>query len=294
MRGKKKENVIDPLINFELAHYVIGGKGDSVERSVPDNCIEMILVHDGSVKFSIFDKVFQTCSLVLINPALEYSLEFSEETTYSSFLISKDLFKQIYFSEFFYVVNKYYKSFDGTLKYTILFREDYTQINNIFIMLNENFSSYNPGLLEKFTAAQILLLTNKIITNQEASELVEINQSQKFSLGEKISAYINDNLTGELSLQAICQIFGYSKYHISHVFKEEVGIPIGAYIAHRRIMLSQKYLLETEKSISEIASDLNFSSPSYFCTNFKKILGYSPSEYLRMAKNINSENKKTN
>lgn len=50
------------------------------------------------------------------------------------------------------------------------------------------------------------------------------------------------------------------------------------------IMHSQLLLFESNKSISDICYELDFSDPSYFSRIFKKIVGISPTEYRNNAK----------
>ncbi|WP_164112399.1 MULTISPECIES: helix-turn-helix domain-containing protein [Sphingobacterium] len=50
------------------------------------------------------------------------------------------------------------------------------------------------------------------------------------------------------------------------------------------IMHSQLLLFESNKSISDICYELDFSDPSYFSRVFKKIVGLSPTEYRNNAK----------
>ena len=273
-------------ILFRLSHYVSAECGSRQKSETTVEEVKIYLIHSGKLKFSLANTVYQPMTLVIVNPELKYTMNFLETTEYSCLSIDKALFKQITFSEFFYVANKFFIEYDQRLRACALFNEDYSQINNIFIMLNENFCSYNTGLLEKFTSAQLLLLINKLLINQEAVEFVKNRKQKKFSLSERVATFINENLMGEISLQDICDEFGYSKYHISHVFKNDLGVSVGSYIVSKKVLLSQKYLLETEKTISDIASDLYFSSPSYFCVSFKNILGYSPSEYRKMAKGV--------
>jgi len=48
-----------------------------------------------------------------------------------------------------------------------------------------------------------------------------------------------------------------------------------------RLKASEQLLITTEKSISEIAYDTGFSSPSYFTKCFKEYFNESPTEYVK-------------
>ena len=51
-----------------------------------------------------------------------------------------------------------------------------------------------------------------------------------------------------------------------------------------RITASEKYLLNTEKSITEIAALCGFNDSNYFASVFKKIKGITPKKYSLMNK----------
>ena len=103
--------------------------------------------------------------------------------------------------------------------------------------------------------------------------------SQGLILTDSICIYINNNFDKELSLNSIAQLFHVSKYHLSHVFKENMNISITDYILHRRIGEAQSKLLETDYSISQISDYVGFSNIGYFDRQFKKIVGMTPNEY---------------
>jgi len=55
-------------------------------------------------------------------------------------------------------------------------------------------------------------------------------------------------------------------------------------IIHERVALEAKRLLHfSEKNAKEIAFELGFEAPTHFSKFFKKIVGFSPSEYREMA-----------
>ena len=61
-------------------------------------------------------------------------------------------------------------------------------------------------------------------------------------------------------------------------FRAEVGVPPGEYILRLRIRRASALLRETEKTVTEIAYALGFSSSQYFATTFKRFTNHSPSE----------------
>ena len=95
----------------------------------------------------------------------------------------------------------------------------------------------------------------------------------------KISAYIEENLSDDLSLTAICKRFFISKNTLYKLFRKEHGCTIGEFISARRLEKAKQLLKETNDTILSIGRDLGFSGYSYFCRFFKSGTGITPGEY---------------
>ncbi|MBX7164328.1 MAG: helix-turn-helix domain-containing protein [Saprospiraceae bacterium] len=54
------------------------------------------------------------------------------------------------------------------------------------------------------------------------------------------------------------------------------------YIQTEVIEVAKERILDTEKSISEVANDLGFKYPAHFTRAFKRIAGISPVEYRNL------------
>ena len=70
------------------------------------------------------------------------------------------------------------------------------------------------------------------------------------------------------------------------IFKETFGISPHQYLTDCRINKAKLYLLQNEKSISEIAELTGFGCQQYFNKVFKKETGFTPASYR---KNIHSD-----
>ncbi len=96
--------------------------------------------------------------------------------------------------------------------------------------------------------------------------------------------YISKEYSENISLTDVAGIFGMSNYYFCRLFKETLGFGYTDYLNFLRISKAQDELVETEKSILEIAYDNGFSSVSYFNRVFKSINNCSPSEYRKFSK----------
>jgi AraC-like DNA-binding protein len=86
-----------------------------------------------------------------------------------------------------------------------------------------------------------------------------------------------------LSMEAIAEKVGLSVSRFHQRFVAEMGTPPAEYRNRERIQVSKKLLSKPDISITNIAHQLGFSSSQYFATLFKKMEGFSPSEYRQRA-----------
>lgn len=97
----------------------------------------------------------------------------------------------------------------------------------------------------------------------------------------EIILYINNHLDEEITIDNICRHMSISKYYLCHMFKKEVNMTISQYILQRRLSVARRRLLDTEDTISEVASKTGFASFSYFSRVFREEHGCSPREFRR-------------
>ena len=91
--------------------------------------------------------------------------------------------------------------------------------------------------------------------------------------------YIQIHVEERLNIEVLAEQIGYSKYYLSRRFKEEVGTSINDYIKIARTERAKTLLLTTDKSVLDIAYQLQFCSRSHFSETFREIVGCTPVEF---------------
>ena len=97
----------------------------------------------------------------------------------------------------------------------------------------------------------------------------------------KITRYIEENYTSQISLQTLASHFSLSKQYIMRLFREQFGVTVTHYINEVKLRKSLDLLTFHSLSISEVAYAVGFSSLYYFDRLFKKTYALTPSEYQR-------------
>ncbi len=93
--------------------------------------------------------------------------------------------------------------------------------------------------------------------------------------------YISSHYMKELTLEEVAGIGHMSTTYFSRKFKQETGIGVKEYIIQIRVREASVLLLETGKTIREIASLCGFDDSNYFTEVFKRVKGVSPSQYRK-------------
>jgi len=91
--------------------------------------------------------------------------------------------------------------------------------------------------------------------------------------------YISDHLTEGLALEAVAARAGLSQQAFSRFFHQGVGLSYIDYVLSLRTSLACRYLLESEKSVAEIAFSSGFNNLSNFNRQFRKLKGMNPRAY---------------
>ena len=129
---------------------------------------------------------------------------------------------------------------------------------------------------------------NILIRNRTSDFLISIINLENQTNGNRISSVIRDcvtfikeNVREIIQLKQLSENTGLSLSRFKQRFKDETGVPPGEFIIRQKVEKAVFELKETEKEITEIAYELNFSSSQYFATVFKRYKNCSPSTFKK-------------
>ncbi len=97
----------------------------------------------------------------------------------------------------------------------------------------------------------------------------------------KIHSYLSQHFTEIESMDQICEELHVSKYYLSHVFKNNMGMPPMQYITMKRISYAKKLLQETDLSATAVGEECGYKDHVLFFKTFKKLEGITPSTYRK-------------
>lgn len=93
---------------------------------------------------------------------------------------------------------------------------------------------------------------------------------------KEVLAYIEDNLSQELTLQAIADAAELSITYLKLLFRKSTGVPVHQYVIRRRVERAALLLAESKLPVSQVALEVGFCHQSHLAAHMKRILGVLP------------------
>jgi signal transduction histidine kinase/DNA-binding response OmpR family regulator len=98
----------------------------------------------------------------------------------------------------------------------------------------------------------------------------------------RVLEIVEKNVSNEnFSAEDFAENVGMSKTHLNRKLNALTDASANEFIRTYRLKKAARLLSDKSGNISEIAYEVGFSNPSYFAESFKKLFGYTPSEYLQ-------------
>jgi AraC family transcriptional regulator len=97
----------------------------------------------------------------------------------------------------------------------------------------------------------------------------------------RVIEFIEENLGGDLTLEAMAREIEISPLYLSRAFKGAVGQPPHQYVLGRRIESAKELLRNTDMPIVDVALSAGLSSQSHLSNLFLRYVGVSPAAYRR-------------
>ena len=124
---------------------------------------------------------------------------------------------------------------------------------------------------------QLLIRVNRDIladrTAQEQRDSYRVDPKM-----DEVLRYIGENLTGDLSVDALASRFYLSRYYLMHRFKAVTGYTLHQYITQKRMLLAGE-LIRAGVPVMKAAEQAGFSEYSTFLRAFQSTFHMSPRDF---------------
>jgi AraC family transcriptional regulator len=97
----------------------------------------------------------------------------------------------------------------------------------------------------------------------------------------RVLEFMESHLAEEVPLSTLSSLVRLSPYHFVRSFKQSFGRPPHRYWTERRIDHAKTLLADPQVSITQVALDIGFATPSSFTAAFHRVTGHTPTDYRR-------------
>lgn len=152
-------------------------------------------------------------------------------------------------------------------------------INNLIETLFFELHEKQPGQQRMVNALLVRLMSNFLdFPERYSCKHMVIDTRSESYLFNRITRYL-ENYPGRPSRKTLSDYFKYSADHLNRVVKKNSGMSLLKYNHAICIKKSEHMLKHTDKSISQIISELGFKNISHFYALFKKKHGLTLKQY---------------
>ena len=164
-----------------------------------------------------------------------------------------------------------------------IYEPPYDIPNTVYMKKRKDFPFGADQMMKIGLESFLITLVRDFSENKKTAE-----PAHDTSLGniQAIHQYVTENYNTKITLDNLCFLFGTNKTTLCKSFRQEYGTTILNYINSLKIREAKALLRQKKMNTTQIAESLGYESIHYFCRQFKKSTGLSPTEY---AKSIRSK-----
>ena len=222
--------------------------------------------------------------VIVIPPGISHRAVLRDaNTTYRRFIlwISRDYFETLSEKSADYIYLA--KNTEENGEYVYHFNDP--QFNALRGKLYTALEEINTDRFGRDTRITICLYDLLLLLSRMAFEQKQPPRRELSSRYETITAYIDQHLSEELSLEMLSHQFFLNKYYIAHMFQEIAGLSLHQYITKKRLAVG-KDAMRCGAQAAEACAAAGFKDYSSFYRAFRKEYNTSPSAYQRRCSDL--------
>ena len=243
---------------------------------------KIVIFFSGNVTYMVEGKVYQLMpwDILLINhhemhkPIIQPGVPYERIILWlNREFLEKETLKQYHLDDCFQeTVVKKSNLLRTEAKYRMKF-------SNLLHELEDSFHSkeYANELYSNTLFVQLMILINRMQASSTTIETQSSIQSNKHV--DSLIAYISENLSGDLSIDALSSALFLSSSYLMHKFKEVTGTSLHNYITKKRLTNAIE-LMRDGTPITTASLQSGYSDYSTFLRTFRKVYHCTPTEYL--------------
>ncbi|MFC4402696.1 AraC family transcriptional regulator [Gracilibacillus xinjiangensis] len=132
----------------------------------------------------------------------------------------------------------------------------------------------NLSSLEEIRDWILISIIHPLIDKLDAKD-----DSKNKRISDKMIRMIQESFNRDISLDLIAAELHYNPNYLSSIFQKETGYSFSEYLLKYRLNKAKDWLTSTNKSVKEIAEELQYNNSQNFIRSFRKMEGITPGKY---------------
>ncbi|MFZ5975876.1 MAG: response regulator [Bacillota bacterium] len=95
----------------------------------------------------------------------------------------------------------------------------------------------------------------------------------------KVFSYLEENINKDINMHLAARNANLSASYLSRIFNKEMGVSFCDYVNKKKIQKAKQLLKCSDIPVGDIAFNVGYNEPNYFCKVFRKFADSSPTQY---------------
>ena len=119
-----------------------------------------------------------------------------------------------------------------------------------------------------------------LVREYSLNENAEDSKESSVAINEVID-YVSGNCLEKITIDELAFLFRTNRSTLCKEFKRVTGKSVVEFINGKKTEIAKRKITESRDTFTQIAEEMKFESIHYFTNFFKKMTGYTPSEYRK-------------
>lgn len=267
-----RHELVLPSEDLPFRMFIFEGKDGNYKVSKHwHRSIELFYVMDGTISFSMNRQAIELHNqeFVIVNSNEVHAIDAPEKNRTIVVQIPLDAFEGLLEVNNFVTFAKQSEEQNQALaKLLVCMYETYEQKAYAYqLKVKSLFLELLYRLLHEF--------------REDHQSIQEIKQKRQLDRLSQVTQYMRSHYQEELTLEGVAQRFGFTPTYLSRVFRAYANVNYHTYLMDLRVQFALQHMLNSQRSIGEIAMEHGFSDGRSFCKAFRKRYGCLPSVYRK-------------
>jgi transcriptional regulator GlxA family with amidase domain len=153
------------------------------------------------------------------------------------------------------------------------------RMQEIMLAIRREAEEHRAGIRHRVRALSTNLVVHVTRLLHDGPAVAKTTAAGYGFAANQAKEYLRRNFAKPLTLGEIAWHTKVSEEHLARIFRKVTGQTVFDYLRTIRLETAKTLLINSSKTLTEIAAETGFGSLSLFSRNFSKDIGQSPSAY---------------